>query len=495
MLNKPEVKLLLVAASRNNFSRDLSQKALAAVAGECCKLGLPTASCTVLVETEEDAMAALAEAREGGYNALSVILGNFGPEAPESMLAQYFDGPVMYVAVSEDSSNTLGYDGRRDAYCGLLNCSYNLNLRGCRAYIPEYPVGNPRQISLMVRDFLPVAAAIIGIRNLRIISFGPRPREFFACNAPIKGLYDLGIEIQENSELDLLVSFKQHTGDSRIPAVVKDMQQELGQTNYEETLPRLAQYELTLLDWARDNKGGRKYVAFANKCWPAFQLEFGFLPCYVHSRLMNQGFPVGCETDVYGGLSEFIGLCMGNSPVTLLDINNNIPDDLYQVLAKKYQYRQEELFIGFHCGNTSSHLLQSCELKYKLNRKDPYAKETGQELTRGTLEGAMKGGEVCCFRLHAGPDGNLLSYIAQGEILPEELRTYGAYALFGIPEMHRFYRHVLIEKHFPHHSAVIYGDYAASLFALFRYLGVSYIGYNHPPGDRYESENPFLRKA
>ena len=43
--------------------------------------------------------------------------------------------------------------------------------------------------------------------------------------------------------------------------------------------------ELTLLDWAEAHKGARKYVAFADKCWPAFPTQFGFEPCYVNSRL------------------------------------------------------------------------------------------------------------------------------------------------------------------------------------------------------------------
>ena len=54
---------------------------------------------------------------------------------------------------------------------------------------------------------------------------------------------------------------------------------------------RMAQFELTLLDWAEKHKGARKYVAFADKCWPAFPSQFGFEPCYVNSRLVSQGHP------------------------------------------------------------------------------------------------------------------------------------------------------------------------------------------------------------
>ena len=60
----------------------------------------------------------------------------------------------------------------------------------------------------------PVARAIIGLSSLKIITFGPRPQDFFACNAPIKGLYEIGVEIEENSELDLLVAFREPENES-----------------------------------------------------------------------------------------------------------------------------------------------------------------------------------------------------------------------------------------------------------------------------------------
>ena len=129
----------------------------------------------------------------------------------------------------------------------------------------------------MIHEFVPIARAVIALQDLKIISFGPRPFNFLACNAPIKQLYNLGVEIEENSELDLFESFNKHEGDERIWEIVKEMEEELGAGNKKpEILPKLAQYELTLKDWIRDHKGYRKYVAIAGKCWPAFQTQFGF---------------------------------------------------------------------------------------------------------------------------------------------------------------------------------------------------------------------------
>ncbi len=50
--------------------------------------------------------------------------------------------------------------GRGDAYCGMLNASYNLQLRNIKAYIPEYPVGDAEECADMIHEFLPIARAV-----------------------------------------------------------------------------------------------------------------------------------------------------------------------------------------------------------------------------------------------------------------------------------------------------------------------------------------------
>ena len=118
------------------------------------------------------------------------------------------------MAAAEETQNDL-VGGRGDAYCGMLNASYNLKLRNIKAYIPEYPVGTAGECADMIREFVPIARAIVGLKSLKIISFGPRPLNFLACNAPIKQLYNLGVEIEENSELDLFEAFNKHDGDPK----------------------------------------------------------------------------------------------------------------------------------------------------------------------------------------------------------------------------------------------------------------------------------------
>ena len=231
LTNIPEVKLGIIAVSRDCFIISLSERRRAAIVAACQGKGLDLYECKTTVENEKDMLKAVDEVKSAGCNALVVFLGNFGPETPETLIAQRFDGPVMYVAAAEESGKDL-IDGRGDAYCGMLNCSYNLGMRHLKAYIPSYPVGTAEDIASMIADFKPIACALIGLSGLKIITFGPRPQDFFACNAPIKGLYELGVEVEENSELDLLVAYKAHANDPRIPEVCADMAKEMGEGKY-----------------------------------------------------------------------------------------------------------------------------------------------------------------------------------------------------------------------------------------------------------------------
>ena len=490
--NKPKIKIGIVAVSRDCFPESLAvNRRKALVAAYTKKYGADEIyECPIcIVESEIHMCQALEDIKKNGCNALCVYLGNFGPEISETLLAKHFEGPKMFCAAAEETSKDGGLiQGRGDAYCGMLNASYNLKLRNIKAYIPEYPVGTAEQCADMIHEFAPIAKAVYALNHLKIISFGPRPLNFLAC----KQLYNIGVEIEENSELDLFESFNKHAGDARIKDVVADMEKELGKGNKKpEILEKLAQYELTLLDWVEAHKGYREFVAIAGKCWPAFQTQFGFVPCYVNSRLTKMGIPVSCEVDIYGCLSEFIGTVVSNDTVTLLDINNTVPQDIYDedIKGKHGTYTIKDTFMGFHCGNTASTKLAFCEMKYQLIM----ARALPVEVTNGTLEGDIAPGPITFYRLQSTADNILRAYIAQGEVLPVATRSFGGIGIFAIPEMGRFYRHVLIEKNYPHHGAVAFGHFGKQLFEVFKYIGVAVdeIGYNQPKGVRYPTENPW----
>lgn len=491
-MNIPEVKLGIVAVSRDCFPIQLSEQRRKAVVAACNAKGISIFEAVTTVENEKDALKALAELEAAKVNALVVYLGNFGPEGPETLLAQKFNGPAMYAAAAEETGSNL-INGRGDAYCGMLNSSYNLALRKLNPYIAEYPVGTSDEVACMINDFQDIARVILGISKLKIFTFGPRPQDFLACNAPIKPFYDLGIEIMENSELDLFAAFNSHKDDVRISSVVKEMEDELNTGNaHPAVLPKLAQYELTLKDWMENNLGASEYAIFANKCWPAFQTQFGFVPCYVNSRFASKGIPISCETDIYGALSEYIITLATGLPATLLDINNTVPKDMYDQNKDKFDgYRLDDLFMGFHCGNTPKCFMKNSAMKHQLIMHRLLEPEKDPDITRGTLEGTIRSGDITLFRLQSTADCQLRSYIAEGEVIDVDPKSFGGIGIFAIKEMARFYRHVLIAKRYPHHAGVAFKHAGKVLFAALKMLGVNDVAFNQPKAMLYKDENPF----
>ena len=492
MQNIPAIKLGIVAVSRDCFPIELSRKRRQRVVAECKKQNISVVEIETIVENERDVLKALDELKKRDVNSLVLYLGNFGPEGPTTLLAEKFDGPVMLFAAAEDTGKEL-IDGRGDAYCGLLSASYNIGLRRLNPYIPEYPVGDPKDAAAMLAEFIPVARVVNGVQRLKIISFGPRPFDFLTCHAPIQPLYDLGVEIMENSELDLLNIVQAEKDNPEIKRIAKEMIDELGHGNtYPELVEKLAQYEYALEKYCNANAGASQYVAFANKCWPAFEKYFGHVPCYLNSRLAAKGIPAACEADIYGALSEYMSLCATELAPAILDINNTVPKDMFEDNKDKTgNYSLSDLWMGFHCGNTSSGCLIQPRMHYQLIMHRLMESEQRPNITRGTLEGQIKAGPISIFRIQATSDAQIKAYAANGEVLNIDPKSFGSIGVFAIKEMGRFYRHILIEKRFPHHTSVAFNHAGKTLFAACKMLGVRDVFFNQPKGVFYPSENPF----
>ena len=491
MKNMPEVKMGIVGVSRDCFPIELSRKRLASVVAECRKLKLDIVPCSTIIETEHDAIIAAAELEQKGANAVAIYLGNFGPEGPTTIFAQTFGKPFMLCGAAEESRTTM-IDGRGDALCGMLNACLNVGLRNLSAHVPALPIGLPNEIALMVRHFTDVARVVIGVKQLKVLAFGPRPQDFYACNAPIKPLYDIGIEIMENSELDMLEMHKSVADKKKeIQAIARNMASELGEGNrYPEKLLQLAQFELGLTTFFENNLGSRQFGVYANKCWPAFEKAFGFVPCFVNSRLATRGIPVACEVDIYGAVSEYMAQLASMVPATLLDVNNSVPADIE--IADLENLSRSDLFMGFHCGNTPSCCLKGgCSMKFQLIMHRLMESGKKPDITCGTLEGTIKPSPVTMFRLQSTLSSTLMCYAAQGRVLDSDPASFGGIGVFGIPNFGRFYRHVMLGKQFPHHAAVAFNHVGGILFDALKLLGVNDIQAPRPAGMLYEGENPF----
>ena len=119
--------------------------------------------------------------------------------------------------------------------------------------------------------------------------------------------------------------------------------------------------------------------------------------------------------------------------------------------------------------------------------------EPGKEpdISRGTLEGTIRPGDITLFRLQSTAGCTLRSYVAQGQVIDVNPQSFGGIGVFAVKEMGRFYRHVLIGKQYPHHGGVAFAHAGKVLFAAMKMLGVEDVSFNQPASMLYAGENPF----
>ena len=130
-----------------------------------------------------------------------------------------------------------------------------------------------------------------------------------------------------------------------------------------------------------------------------------------------------------------------------MDINNTVPKDMYEEDIKgKFDYTLQDTFMGFHCGNTC--FQQAVLLRDEV--PEDHGKKPSDRGDQRNLRGRYRTGRhhilSVCSQL---PTAKLRAYVAQGEVLPVATKSFGSIGIFAIPEMGRFYRHVLIEKNYP----------------------------------------------
>ena len=136
MNNIPRLNWGIVAVSRDCFPIDLSIERRKAVVAACQAAGVEITEIQTTIENEEHALKALEELKAAGLQRPGGVPGQLWPEGPETYLAERFGQPCMFCAAAEENIPVLS--GRRgDAYCGMLNASYSIKLRGFRPTSPR----------------------------------------------------------------------------------------------------------------------------------------------------------------------------------------------------------------------------------------------------------------------------------------------------------------------------------------------------------------------
>ena len=483
----PNIKIGLVSASRDCFPRVLSETRTNRLLESCKGLGAnvhsPEGDCAI-IETREHAREAAKQLRDTGCDAAVLYLGNFSPEIEDAFFVKEFGGNVMIIAAAEESGSTLS-EGRGDALCGMMSAIMAVRKRDLlsRVYIPERPVVNAEQGAASVAHFIRVMKAVKGTRNATIGLFGPRPRDFETCNYNIASVASIGVEVEEFGHFDLSNEVERIKEEEDTSAIETSMNQEISNIPKDGFAKRLSSYEKALLNF-RDNL---KLSGMASQCWTEQETKLKHVPCFINGRLAGQGFPVACENDAYSLIAELMGQYASDASVAILDINHSIPADLDVTLDK---LPNEDLVGMFHCGNTDTRRMKNAEMKYQFIMNRLMEPEGEPDITRGTIEGQISASPITMLQVH-GVGDKMCAYIAEGEFLDLDPKTFGSTGTAYIPGFSRFYRHVLLGA-FHHHAAVAFEQCGAVLYDAFKLLGIETIYTPNPGHIAYPGENTFF---
>ena len=482
----PDVKLGLVSASRNCFPRSLSEKRTVALLKECSALKLrpavPSGRCAI-IESKDDAHGAADQLNAAGCDAAVLYLGNFSPEIEDAVFVKAFRGPVMMIAAAEESADTLLTD-RGDALCGLLSAVLAVTKRGIarRVFIPQQPLLDAKAGAAHMVRFVKVMKVYKGVANATLGLFGPRPRDFETCNYNVACLASVGAEVEELGFFDLVNEIRAVHDRGEYRGILSSMRKEMSSIPPDDFGVRLATYEKAV----RNFHERLKLSGMTSQCWSEQEFSLKHVPCYINARMAAKGFPIACENDAYSLLAELMGQYASDEGVTILDINHTIPANLDKSLDK---YPLEDVVGLFHCGNTHpGRLLDAC-MKHQVIMKRLMEPEGEPDITRGTIEGTIAPSPLTLVQV-GGAGDSLRAYLAEGEFLNLDPKTFGGVGTAYLPGFARLYRHALLGR-FHHHTAAAFAHCGGILFDAMKLLGIAEIHTPLPKDVPYPGENPF----
>ena len=219
----------------------------------------------------------------------------------------------------------------------------------------------------------------------------------------------------------------------------------------QDKLVQMAKMGVVLSRWSEANH----LDATAIQCWTSVQQNFGCNVCTLMSMMSEKFMPSACEVDVTGVLTMYAMQLAGNTPAALVDWNNNYADD-------------DNKCVLFHCGNWAKSFLPDI----KISNAPIIGTTVGVENTYGALDGRTPAGPLTYGRITtADADGCIRSYIGEGQLTNDELKTFGNRAVANVPQLQKLMRHVCA-KGFEHHVVMTQSHSAAILNEAFaNYFG------------------------
>ena len=283
---------------------------------------------TGLLATIGEAEVAAKRFVAAGVDAIFTPHCNFGCEEAVAIAAKKVNVPVLLWGPRDEAPLENG-ERLRDSQCGLFATSKVLQRFGVPfSYIINSRVDDPI-FTEGFRRFIAAADVVKNFKNARIGQIATRPKDFYSVIVNEGELLErFGIQTipLDMGKLAAEVRSQVKNPSAELKEEAEHLKCRVDFSLMTEDAPlKMAALKVALAKWKRDEN----LNAAAFQCWDQLQLEIGICPCFVNSVLIEEGFPVACETDIHGALSMLMQQSASHfsAPVFLADLTIRHPND------------------------------------------------------------------------------------------------------------------------------------------------------------------------
>jgi L-fucose isomerase-like protein len=418
----------------------------------------------VLSLEDSQKCADLFKAHREEIDGILITLPNFGEETAIANALRWagLDVPVLIHAFPDDATKMTAAD-RRDSFCGKMSCCNNLKQYNIKYSLTSLHTVDPESESFRadLRKFAGVCRVVRGLQNVRFGAIGARPAAFKTVRYSEKLLERSGISIET---IDLSEIFGRASKLKESDAIVKAKMDEI--TTYvitkgvpHDPLVKMAKLGAVIDTWMAENL----LVASALQCWTAMEEFYGVVPCTLMSIMSNGLMPSACEVDIAGLTGMYAMVLASGKASALVDWNNNYADD-------------PDKAVVFHCSNLPKDIFVDETISKDdvpvMDYQAIIAGTVGKENTFGTVAGRVRAMPFTFCRVSTDEfQGTVTSYVGQGDLTNDPLKTFGGYGVVKIPNLQKLLGYIC-ENGLEHHTAINLSQSADIIHEAFtKYLG------------------------
>lgn len=252
---------------------------------------------------------------------------NFGTEYECARLAKEFDVPVLLWGPKDEAPAADG-SRLRDTQCGLFAIGKVMRrFQIPFTYLVNVDIDDPK-FERGVIDFIKVCNVVKTFKNTRILQVGPRPFDFWSTminEGELLERFNISLSPIPLQELVAEIHEVISQNDPEVKTTIAKLRQIAEIAIDDKNLEMVAALKVALLNKMKEygcNSG-------AIQCWTALQDEIGILPYASESLLQDEGYPVTCETDIHGVISELLieAATMDKHKAIFADVNCRHPEN------------------------------------------------------------------------------------------------------------------------------------------------------------------------